>query len=454
MQHRAIVSLVVTATVLACGIGGMQDNAMLSSVDIEPQDAPPIVLGAGFHTLSGHVHASSVEIGPEARVLVSSNLILDSIGPIVVHGVLELANGSNARADAPSLTLLSNTAVMIHGKVFAGNGFDAIATGLRGGHGSMIHIETPYLQVDSSELRGGDGGQGGPAAIGGSGGSLVIFASLFVTTNPEFVGYGGNGGNGGIGVAQKNGLQLPGGTGGRGGDAVVHALPPEDLHAADIQSLWQRANEGAHGDDLTGDAGNVGVPDNAPCEKGGAGGPGQPMVAGAGGNGGAGANGQSDGTPPTNGGDGGRGGHGTGGMGGRGGHGGTCCPGGVCGGNGGAGGKGSGGPAGKGGKGGNAFHDGAGYTAPGGHGGSGGVGGNGQGGHGGAGGNNGAGTPQCVLRAVGGAKGGSKNGKGGTGGERGLGNPHGNTGPSGGHGTANDGLAGPGGAPAEPCSEN
>ncbi len=465
MLWRPLVSMLVFATVLACGIGGMQANAMPSSVEIEPQDATPIVLGAGFHTLSGHVHASSVEIGPEARVLVSSNLTLDSSGPIVVLGHIELADGTHAtnRADAPYLTLLSTHSVTIRGTIHAGRGFDEHRVSFRGGAGSTIQIESPLVYVDSPELRGGDGGHGGPAAVGGAGGSVFIHAALFVTTHPEFVGYAGYGGNGGIGVSTK-GLNLRGGNGGNGGSATFTSLPADDLSPAILQSLWQRNGDDGHpGDDFTGDAGAIGVPDNAPCMKGGDGGPGQAMVAGGGGHGGAGAAGTAspdgqggyDVTPPTNGGNGGRGGHGTGGNGGRGGHGGTCCAGGVCGGNGGSGGKGTGGPAGKGGKGGNAaFTVGYGYHGAGATGGAGGVGGNGRGGHGGAGGNNGAGTPQCILRGVGGAKGGSHGGSGGDGGAKGSGNPHGEAGPSGHNGVANDGLAGAGGAPAEPCSEN
>lgn len=359
----------------------------------------------GLHSASGSVELATLTIGPEAVLLITADTVLHTTGPLIIAGTIQIRHGTPAdpKGDAPDLTLISDTCIIVRGRIAAGRGAHGEGLKIDGGRGTDLLIQSPIARFEGEPLRAGNGGNGGTNGRGGGGGSLEFNCTIIEAHRPDFACIGGNGGNGGHG-----GTALPGHHGGGGGNVECRGYENgptyDDIHIPD-----HLINT-----DLPMAFGSRGKPSGQPCTPGGPGLPGVTMIGGNGGDGGKGAHGRSDFWlwsrsavfPGNHGGSGGHGGSVNGSApGGNGGNGGDCPHGpGPCAGPGGDGGLAIGGNGGNGARAGNGAKSKLGATS-GGYGGDAGRGGNAVGGRGASGGVAGRGTEPCPAPAPGGAAG-------------------------------------------------
>jgi hypothetical protein len=386
-----------------------------------------LMLAPGRYYAEGIVELAGLIIKPGAVLLIDGDTEIHTTGLLVIDGEIRIRNGqpTDPRGNAPDLTLISDTAIILRGRVIPGGG--AVASGplTRSGGGTDLALQAPLIRVTGGPLRAGHGGRGPSGINGGAGGSIKSLCLVFEAARPEFACFAGNGGRGGDG----NRATGNGGSGGVGGSIEFRSLAlgsfdEQRAALARVPPARVRMFYGAPGS-----------PAGQPCKDGGDGLAGFPCYGGRGGDGGKGGEALTGSwffgsNVLRSAGSGGNGGHGGGvigaGPGGPGGDGGACPTGvGRCAGNGGSGGIGYGGQGGNGGDGGNSNRGryGAQSAGSGGHGGSGGN-GNG-GGAGGQGGIAAIGTDgPCTVAATGGAGGpgiGGAPGKGGVGGSSSIG---------------------------------
>ncbi|MCB2153323.1 hypothetical protein KQI84_00425 [bacterium] len=427
------------------------------------------------YVASGDLAVRSLIIEQGATLFIDGDLNIQTTDRLVIDGTI-MAVPAEARTDsdrasavdAPSIQLVSKDEIVLHGFIVGGEGrsFDQSSTravgAFPGGDGSSIILDAPRIILEGAAI-GGDGGNGGPSAVGGKGGDVELCADAFIVesiVNSPTVAYGGNGGHGGDGVDGQSGTS--GGAGGDGGNAKMRGS----------RASGSDGGPGPTGADVTGGQGIQGS-SGLTCQQtgadagfGGPGGTGAGVVGGDGGIGGAGGNattnGGTEGGNGGNGGIGGNGGTGTGGNGGLGGSGGRCCDytdgfggdGGI-GGAGGSGFGGAGGPGGPGGRGRDPLVELIYHHGNGGDGGDGGMAVGGNGGPGGPGGD--------ALNAIDAGTGGGGGVRGSaTGGDAGPGGPPGTSsdpnvsagidGTPGNAGTATQGVTGVAGPSGGACS--
>lgn len=173
------------------------------------------------------------------------------------------ANGSIRGA---SIKLRSLTRIVIAGNLWAGDGSDSEADGVKGGVAGALILETPVVKCNNKWLVGARGGNGGGnAAEGGSDGDVVVRGFL--------VGSGIQGGNGGSGGPGVDRVTLPGGeggTGGRGGNALIETYPiesPSEGADAAPRDPGTPGQDETAGNNATGNAAGVG-PNGSPCSAG------------------------------------------------------------------------------------------------------------------------------------------------------------------------------------------
>ncbi len=452
----------------------------------------------GNTSVSGVIAVNSLYVPPQAALVATGNLTIESAGNIVIDGLVRGADNSGQQPSphAPRIILRAAGVIEINGEVVGGNGAAAVpgdaammalspghTRNNAGGNGGDIILDAPVV-LAANNVYAGAGGAGNLQQPGGRGGAIIVNGYALAKERefvPTFVG--GDGGKGGAGLPGQAGA--PGGDGG----AVIVINPGEDRLALTAELAEQApelaalAYELEHrgggrmrdvGDgDIEGGGGNPGT-GGAPGAVGGTGGDAAEVAApheiidgvaggacqngqngrnsvnvagGQGGEGGAGGNSPVAGQAPGNGGPGGRGGKATAGDASNGGAGGQCCspPGrGGKGGNGGTPGQARGGKGGKGGTGG------TGVQVPGGTGGNGGTGGDAIGAVGGNGNNGGNGEPPGAKGDAGG-KGTVSKGVKGEAGDAGAGTPAGRKGNPGLEGGTIQGNAGTPGNPGGPC---
>lgn len=420
--------------------------------------------------ITGTVYAASFTVEPGAVVYAVGEIEIVTTGSIEILGDMYGRDGDVAMGpDGSGIYLSSEKSVRISGTIFAGSGLNGAMPGERGGHGGDLTIESPLNIFSQTSITGARGGDAGPSAQGGDGGSIVITGSCLSTGGRVITIYGGDAGLAGDGVDGFGSEYRRGGHGGHGGDAHIIQDPANNHagalhHHGPLGSITNLSPNppvviapeiGTNGTDGT---------DGVGCESGSPGLPGGSVGGGSGTSGGTGTGGAviisgDEGeivncTVGAPGGHGGKGGDATGGNGGKGGNAGDCCNPSAIPKSGGKGGKGGGGTGGKGGKGGRggdgAFRNGS-YCSSGGTGGDGGPGGMGRGGDGGNGGKGGKGCPQATNGGGRGDKGTGKRGSGGNPGAGGL--PQNNGGTTGGKGGVAQGTPGTNGSRGGQCCD-
>jgi len=327
--------------------------------------------------LSRSVRHERIEVLEGATLRITDDVLLEAVSEIVIRGALvtEVPPG-DARASAPGLHLRAGERIVIEGEVRLADGRPGTVPGMAGGGGGSITLDAPLCLV-SRDLVAGRGGDGGPAAAGGAGGSIrVASGALYERAGVEgLVARAGDGGDGGPGIPGAP----DGAVGGRGGDALL-AAPDTGTAGNDVATAPPRDGE-----------------DGLPCFDGIEGLTSPLAIGGGGGKGGEGDSATVAGATGGTGGTGGRGGDAVSGGGSPGGKGGPCGP---CtlGGTGGKGGPANGATGGPGGTGGLGGYG----TVAGANGGDGGVGGAGGSATAAAAGPGGEGGECCVEDGVGG----------------------------------------------------
>lgn len=359
-----------------------------------------------FEASPGSVLVVSDFVVPaDSELVFASSVEIRASGVVRIEGVLRTVTDPAwpTGSDAPSIVLKSPVGIVVTGKIIGSRGRDGRmelrgpedldSRDRNGGRGSDIILDAPMCLIDGI-VEAGDGGTGGPSAIGGRGGDF--YATGNAVASPDAPTSASSYGGDGAGCAKRVDFQFRPGRPGRGGHAIVlgtvwdegawsalaaqlapssHREVADDRRLPTTNSLYV---------DCAGEPGQVGS--------------GSSVVGGNGGQGDTGEPGSSTQTQGRPGKRGEQGGDGVGGPAPSGAPGRSCCPSdGQKGGKGGNAGKGTGGKGGKGGQGGDGYE-----SSPGVY-----VGAKGVGGIGGRGGNGMSGKPGD------GGKGGKKFGKGG-----------------------------------------
>jgi len=170
--------------------------------------------------LSGSISVSSFLIPAGTVVLVDEDLTLDSSSTIVIEGILKIRDRTHddQKIAGPAVHIRAQESITVHGSILGGRGKDHEVLDGRGGAGSGIVLTAPTVWIDGT-VRGGDGGNGGQRGLqakGGTGGSVDIYGRYLAhprtqepSVRPTSVTWGAIGGNGGL-------------WGGDGGDAMAH----------------------------------------------------------------------------------------------------------------------------------------------------------------------------------------------------------------------------------------
>jgi len=250
-------------------------------------------------SLGGRLEVERLTIPAKATVWVDADLELVSRGDVVIEGTLVARPGS--RASGNSISIRSAGAIVVTGRIAAGDGSEGRLAGVEGGRGGDLRLEAPLI-LASADLAAGRGGDGGPGARGGDGGKVLVAGRLIAQPGPDGelpALRAGDGGAGGDGLAGPSGGD--GGDGGLGGSipppAAGDGIPgtPGITGMSVVQSTPGSA--GSFGGPCTpGGGGSNGL--MAIAGHGGDGGDGGPAVALAGTGGAGGAGGAGGSTPP------------------------------------------------------------------------------------------------------------------------------------------------------------
>lgn len=179
--------------------------------------------------LSGVHHLSSLRVPEGVTLTAHDELEVHCSGPIVIEGTVEgRREASSLRRDGVSLSLSSETAVVVRGAVRAGHGLDGPVEGdvqLRGGDGGTVFVEAPRVHL-AGDVHAGDGGDGGFGQDGGNGGDALVRSPFYfwdgTETGTTRGGFGGDGGDGRDGLLSGSGEH--GGDGGDAGDTFAETL--------------------------------------------------------------------------------------------------------------------------------------------------------------------------------------------------------------------------------------
>jgi hypothetical protein len=192
--------------------------------------------------LRGRVEFDHLWIEPGATVCVASDLELVVGGVARIDGALVALDGLNGEqrngasradgSDGPNIVITGGVAIEIRGEVRGGRGAD-VDIG-RGGRGSSITLDAPFVIVDGA-VRAGDGGKGPES--GGAGGDARQRSCMLDTPSGRGGGwlYSGAGGT----------SNAPGGDGGDSGESTHSYSDPRNLSAS--RSLfvaeWERVSK-------------------------------------------------------------------------------------------------------------------------------------------------------------------------------------------------------------------
>lgn len=196
--------------------------------------------------LRGRVEFDHLWIEPGATVWVASDLELVVGGVARIDGALVALDGLNGEqrngasrapradgSDGPNIVITGGVAIEIRGEVRGGRGAD-VDIG-RGGRGSSITLDAPFVIVDGT-VRAGDGGKGPES--GGAGGDARE-RSVFLDTPSGRGGgwlYSGAGGT----------SNAPGGDGGDSGESTYRYFS-DPLNLSASRSLlvaeWERVSK-------------------------------------------------------------------------------------------------------------------------------------------------------------------------------------------------------------------
>ena len=440
--------------------------AVLAAIKSPFRDGPT---PSTLPTPAAQSSATAAILVPAGQTLVLKETTeLRSKGPIRIDGaVLGQVRPSDAACkDGVGITLVSDTIIVVTGRVVGGEGArstDAVPSvencQMVGGNGGNVVLRAPVVVVNGLVI-GGRGGDSGPNANAGNGGAVDV-AGWLVTTRTDLApivgeadyaarcldaGYGIFGGDAG-GHTHPQSLTLSVGAGAGGNGGGVRCTPDRVFRS---EAVYSRLVEYGLASEIGSSDANASSPFAASICPNGTPGTGPTDVFGGAGTPGVnGANGTQSSPSGQAGGTGGTGGGIGASPGTNGGPGTDCCPGtGGNGGAGGPGGKATGGKGGAGGRGGNAYWENNTWAAPGGDGGNGGDGGGAGGGQGGHGGNGGKSEGAGGAKGNGGAGIGGAPGNGGRGGD-GIFAPVNGT--AGSAGTGTNGSDGVDGSPGAGC---
>ncbi len=274
--------LFYTCLLLACASSCAR--AQVRSTHTSPATPP--------RQVEGVLVVNDFTIPAGAEMVVTSDLEIHATGIIRIDGRLRVTDRSpeSSTPNAPCVLLKSTTGIVVTGTIMGGRGgdgrmslrsFEDIESADRnGGRGSSVTLDAPMCILDG-EVRAGDGGTGGPHALGGRGGDVIVTGNAVTSPDaaPNAGGYGGGGGT----CAQNIRADWIYGQPGRGGDAVVlgAGVPDTGFYSSQKQSArTSGARQGAASGDHA-----VALPRSATCPSGDNGPDGAAVEGGGGGTG-------------------------------------------------------------------------------------------------------------------------------------------------------------------------
>lgn len=213
-------------------------------------DCSPLVAALSISTIvaaadtqrSGIWLVASATVQAGDRIVADGTLRIISIGPVVIDGQIEAAEGASIEIVAP--------VIRIRGGISTADGRHSRAIGARGQHAGSITLDAGRIVLIGGAIAAGNGGNGGRSGHGGNGGSVTIVGCPVLSIDEHAMVRAGSGGNGGDGIDGYTPAEMNAGDGGDAGKLVMNpsCITAPSTPAPRFEKQSQTCgSDGAHG---------------------------------------------------------------------------------------------------------------------------------------------------------------------------------------------------------------